>query len=1112
MLKKIFLISSIFFTFNLPVFAKSFWEPIKQINEAQANSLIINSKGDIFTCTRAGLFVLKNKKNWEKINNFNGIPEKIKIDKKDNIYILTKDKSLFFSNDNAISFKEIYHREDCRSAPCATWLEDFDITNNNIVWGLETQNLDGDSYNQLIKFDNKNISIKVDEDVKYIFTDNKENLFLINGDEYSDKSIKISQDKGKTFKTLTYDIKIPEDYQYNHKLLVSKKGTIYLYVPDYALFSSNDLMKNWKKLYDFKDTKMNNFLLVNEQPIIQTENKTQVIDDKNNIKILNINNLKINSYLNISDNTFLATNKGIYQQDSKQNFIPINDGLEGVDITSMVTDKYSNIYVLTKSNNLYKSSDEGNNWELKSEKLDSLDKDFVPNRLYINDNSLILEGYNLAFISNNDGKTWEKKNKTDLSPENIAKFNNYEIKLQDNKIYYSKDNGKTWIFTAINKEINTMYLNSEKELIFQDDNNIFILKNNNNKFFLEKKLCNSKEYSNHLLYLINTKGLSYSINCGLNWLYKYSALDNINEIDTFYSNNNKYSLLESDKYLYISTNKGLFKSTDIKEVILNEAKDKINSNKFILEPTNGPFGAGIAKLFNLGNKIIIRTSSDSLYISDSKILNWTKLDVGLNSSSKLWISKSGVMYLNEGAELKSSNDFGKTFTNISKPSIKNSYLDFENAFFNQNNEIFFSTNKGVYTIKNNKLLNIGLLDQDISYIFFNKKDIYAYSNNSLYKSSNSVKKWNKINFKFDSPRLSLINDNSIFLYSYDKAYFSKDNGKTWANIKTSFIPESYIIDKNNRVMGLKNSFIYYSTDYGKNWKQYIEATGDYALNDINLNKDSKIIFSTNNGIYTLNEKTKQLVPNNNGLNEYMSYNINYKNGIIYTNLYSSKNNGKTWEISNKLFDNQGEFQEDNYFNPLDQFNDPFINYNEKNNKKVTDKMGHIFISTDNGVMKSTDKGNNWVTSSVTDESFYIFIENDKLTVLTKNGIYTSLDGKKWIKESINTSFYPTTRVTKKGETVYIIDEYGIYSYNLTNKEYKLIGFQNDRIINSYVNDNGRLFILTNNNVFYTDDFKNWLSITLTKQTVLNSFVIDDKGYLFLATNNGVYKSNISIKH
>ncbi|HPD34061.1 MAG TPA: hypothetical protein PKV40_06950, partial [Candidatus Kapabacteria bacterium] len=200
-----------------------------------------------------------------------------------------------------------------------------------------------------------------------------------------------------------------------------------------------------------------------------------------------------------------------------------NDSLGFADITICNHIAY---LIYDKSNNLYVSTDMGENWVL-NDKINGIIKLTISNA-----NDLLVSTIKGLYLSTNTGENWTKLNSPLEEPDYMA-MNNGNIWIINNyrQIYLSADTSKTWInkynyiengrVTSLASDNGILYLGTTKKLAISSDQGLTWEFNNNG---LPEIFISAIAAKGDNIFVGTTKGLYVSFDKGKHWTAKANEI------------------------------------------------------------------------------------------------------------------------------------------------------------------------------------------------------------------------------------------------------------------------------------------------------------------------------------------------------------------------------------------------------------------------------------------------------------------------------------------------------------------------------------------------------------------------------------------------------------
>ena len=582
------------------------------------------------------------------------------------------------------------------------------------------------------------------------------------------------------------------------------------------------------------------------------------------------------------------------------------------------------------------------------------------------------------------------------------------------------------------------------------------------------------------------------------------------------------------------------------------------------EKLNGPYGGRIdcMTIDEAGN---LYAGMEFLYKSTNNGESWFKLELPpiqdfywlkkiIASKEHIIISYwAGESDLWWGGVLESS-DFGNSW-------YRSNYLSSFNAElkFNDNGDylIAHGLQFGLYNLKTGNYFSVGRIDTnfgDVNSIIYDKNGFLLAgcenANWGIYRSTDFGMTWDSVGLKNKDVLSILLQDNGNILAGTMKGIWrSTDNGSTWDSVTlgNKMIYKVFEDSLKNYYACTDYDGIYKSVD-GVHWKKTnFECSFSFGA----LVNEQGDIFTNNNhdGIWCLKKGASKWEEKNNGIDNLSAISMLVdKNNRIFAGtfgrgLYLSEDGGNTWKnILSKIY----IYGDDIY-------------------SIATDSLGNMFVSTSNGVYRTTDSAKTWENvfesnnfeSSVikTDEKNNIYLVDDY------RGVYQSTNhGDSW-RNILNEHIVNSTFLTDKKGNLYVGKDYdytikdnGIYystnsgefwtvlrnGINPESRNYSLIETSDGSLILNtsiglYISDDeGQNWTMQRDSIWYLgslvsnknsvlfgsyyphriftslDKGKNWYQYLDTLPHLYYYMPYLDEGdNLYVLTSNGIFKSPVS---
>ena len=506
--------------------------------------------------------------------------------------------------------------------------------------------------------------------------------------------------------------------------------------------------------------------------------------------------------------------------------------------------------ILSTSGGIYKSIDNGINWELS---VSGLPCNIKVNALVEHNGFLYASiSRNGIYFSNDSGKNWNAIN------TGIDNLTFYSLLVNDENIYagnanggvyYSPDNGITWIDKSNqigNIQIRDFILFNSK--IYAAGTSLFETSNNGDTWQdvnipnLKPNGIRAMTAENNILYA-SSEGIVYISSDNLA-TWKESEINNSNASITY--------MTQKNNIVYLTTSFGRYFYSN------NQGQDWT----MVQIPKTNSF---INHLF-INNNSLIASSSSGLHQSPNLGVTWNNLNNGINSLQITALKKNNSnIYagtINQGIYF--SNNNGESWV------LKNNGLDNSNSLaindiFFLDNSIFIATGNGIYKSNNNgdswdRKLDPGTNKSNQGLDYNNGSFATGVSGSGIYISIDNGENWNLAQtngFNTETSYISVkIHNNMILVSNQSGEMFVSNNlGNSWNNISiTSSFHLTYDFELiNNTLYAATSKGVMVSEDLGLNWSSF--NTDPKFVKDI-LFDNNYIYAATNTGVYIADKNEK----------------------------------------------------------------------------------------------------------------------------------------------------------------------------------------------------------------------------------------------------------------
>jgi photosystem II stability/assembly factor-like uncharacterized protein len=406
----------------------------------------------------------------------------------------------------------------------------------------------------------------------------------------------------------------------------------------------------------------------------------------------------------------------------------------------------------------------------------------------------------------------------------------------------------------------------------------------------------------------SSKGVFRSLNSGTSWQLSNKNIEN----------NQVFSLIAKDGFLFAGTNDGVYRSAD---------------NGATWQPFNtNLLGKFVVSLYVANNFIYAGTVSFGLFKSDDNAQSWTDANGGALGSSTIHdvtFASPNLVAIADNLIFYSNDNGDSWFYEPTSPFL----LVGTSSFLNKHDSLMLVSGRGIYRsfdkgVHWGNIINVipASNQANISGLGNVNNLIVAGSKVGIFYSTNFGTAWKAV------PATGLRNGSwfthqfyiygNTLLLGYDEIGLARstDKGRNWAYSLTGFIPAASIDNAlsttgNILLCGTHGDGVYASSNGGSSWSK---------------------IGTTNNGDTLSNSNVFATLPLGNNI---------LLAGTCGNGLYRTTNNGSTWTRIR---------------NGLPQQNAGFLCVTS-----LAKGTNNVIIGTDRGLYYSTDLGLSWNASNIT---------------------------------------------------------------------------------------------------------------------------------------------------
>lgn len=524
----------------------------------------------------------------------------------------------------------------------------------------------------------------------------------------------------------------------------------------------------------------------------------------------------------------------------------------------------NNPIVLIEAENercFYYSEDQGESWILQS----SFYQNHFGNLLFYDGQALFLQQTypetSILLRSIDNGNSWEEfSNGISSSGFNFigaCNINNTTFICSYDKIYKTDNNtGWTEISLDIEYPFFIQLFNHNDKLVLVDYYNNTYISNDYGETWEET----TGTFSGTLYSICQDGETTYASTA--NGIYK------LNNTDTWVAVNTSFTGIGS-----IAIHNAYFFS--VKEDNIYRSSDNFQNN------TKVNYGLAIGNdvlLHKKDSRLYAITDHGSYFYSDNLGEKWYPVQIpDLFGATYFFESNDTCLFLGTRYDLltkENNSDWEITPIQGSGDNARNDILFMENT-------IYIATDNGIYKCEDSNYENWGYsLNEDLSEevppyytIIHEVKDIdtlnnelYISTNKGIYKSSNNGFNWTLQTEQIPFEKLISINQRLIATSGSD-FYISNTEGTTWTELNTGLpeglLVESFFVYEDMLFLGSVLSGAFISSDTGSTWSSISSGLTDLTINTF-LVDDGYIYIGTNNGawkrpLFEVNENYQEII-------------------------------------------------------------------------------------------------------------------------------------------------------------------------------------------------------------------------------------------------------------
>lgn len=531
----------------------------------------------------------------------------------------------------------------------------------------------------------------------------------------------------------------------------------------------------------------------------------------------------------------------LFYQNSTAQWAPTS-GPEGGSLYEMAQIN-STLFVSAVNGGVYKSNDNGVNWEPCSSGLPSSAsvQDFVE----FNGNLYASVYGNGIYLSSDLGENWQPIN------SGIENLTFYNIAVQGDEIYagnanggvyYSSDNGTTWTekssgveneqiraFAFLNSDVYAggikLYRTSEQEGSWEEVSVPDMGVNGLRSLYI----------ANKVMYLSTSTYILVSKDSTKTWNKNTLGIATLN----MHNNEDSVYMVSTNGHILSTKNDGTTWSFQFNSGINGSAND----------------------ILALEDKIVVSTN-ENLYSSLDNGNSWTLSSSGIKAVNiQSFGRNSNYIFAGSGYNrgVFRSNDGGQTWENINQGLDKLNDMTV-NTFLTIEDHVFIATGSALYKSINDGenwtlLFDPGVNKSVQAFDFDKGLMAIGINGDGVYISEDTAKTWTKAStdgLKTDTSygALKIVGDSIMIGTAVGEVFLTKDKGVQWNEISPGgnvyniddidFIDGSFFITSYNTVMK--------TNDLGDSWGFFVDGTTGNAFKEI-YEANGKMYLAAGNGTY-----------------------------------------------------------------------------------------------------------------------------------------------------------------------------------------------------------------------------------------------------------------------
>lgn len=488
------------------------------------------------------------------------------------------------------------------------------------------------------------------------------------------------------------------------------------------------------------------------------------------------------------------------------------------------------LYASVSRGGIYSSSDQGVTWQ-------PINKGVEVRTFY----SLYANGIDIyagssergVYFSPDGGHSWQERSNS-ISDISISSFETFQGKVYaggrsgepSRSLFVTTDKGQSWNPVVVPGISSNGVQSMEVKggfMFVADDNTVFVTNNGvnwNRTSINTNASIVSMGTAGNMVYLTTSFGRYYvSHDDGASW----NLVQNPN-VDGFV-----YNLLFSGNKVIMTSDLGIYESID--------------DGASWVENNTGLNALQVLSFGNHNNYLFVGTEQQGVFRSSDRGNSWERVNNGLNSTLLVSsiITTNNAVYLGTGNGVYKSVNNGNSWSTVFEPGINKSarVLDYDNGVMATavNGEgVYLSTDEGAnwYLATNTGLAtDVGYNSIEVVGSII----VVSTNNGSVFISKNLGVNWEDITIpgRYINTTDVQIKNNLLYAATYWGLFTSNDFGENWTLFNNERIVIEDLVIDSNTIYAATHDGVYASTGALGRWEPLCVGLGERVVNQLHIN-------------------------------------------------------------------------------------------------------------------------------------------------------------------------------------------------------------------------------------------------------------------------------------